>query len=321
MFCFTSFGARIDHSVNSGRGPYTFRINGQNYHRMGSLLPAEGVPLRYAQLYFFDTHNEIRNRMSAFMSKETPETVDKNIVANLIQMLDQTSAMAKSFRMAKEWCRSHVLALIINDFGDGLPTRDIVVNKNNTSPQRILELHPSYMALQYPLLFPFGKDECHENIPYHINKGIRKTKRGYVTMKEYYAYIIQQRQNQGTTLLRGGMVFQQDLVDAFTAIKEQRFNCTRNNQDTLRVDLYHNLCDAVTRGDTSAAGLGKRIVLPRTYIGSPRYMMHNYEDAMDLCRTYGNPDLFITSLRIQNGPRLLRCWLTYWVRNLMIGQK
>nr|GEX17490.1 hypothetical protein CTI12_AA376470 [Tanacetum cinerariifolium] len=47
------------------------------------------------------------NRMLAFMSKETPETVDKNIVANLIQMLDQTSAMAKSFRMAKEWCRSH----------------------------------------------------------------------------------------------------------------------------------------------------------------------------------------------------------------------
>ncbi|GKA59045.1 hypothetical protein Tco_0758358, partial [Tanacetum coccineum] len=99
--------ARIDHSVNSGRGSYTFRINGQNYHRMGSLLLAEGIPMRYAQLYFFDTQNEIKNRMSAFMNKETPETLDKNIVANLIQMLDQTSAMAKSFRMAKEWCRSH----------------------------------------------------------------------------------------------------------------------------------------------------------------------------------------------------------------------
>ncbi|GJU39517.1 helicase [Tanacetum coccineum] len=320
MFCFTSFGARIDHSFNSGRGPYTFRINGQSYHRMCSLLPVKGVPPRYAQLYFYDTQNEIRNRMSAFMSKGTPETVDKNIVANLIQMLNQTSAMAKSFRMAKEWCHSHgdvnfglrllsertsirqynaptifeVSALIINDFRDVLPTRDIVVNKNNTGPQRILELHPSYMALQYPLLFPFGEDGYHENIPYHINEGIRKTKRGYVTMKEYYAYIIQQRQNQGTTLLRGGTLFQQYLVVAFTANEEQRLNWIRNNQDTLRVDLYHNLCDVVTRGDTSAAGLGNRIVLPWTYIGSPRYMMHNYQDAMDLCRTYGNPDLFIT---------------------------
>ncbi|GJQ97538.1 hypothetical protein Tco_0008677 [Tanacetum coccineum] len=217
-----------------GRGPYTFRINGQNYHRMGSLLPEEGIPPRYAKQYFFDTQNEIRNRMLAFMSKETPEIVDKNIVANLIQMLDQTSTMAKSFQMAKEWCRSYgdvnfglrmlrertttrqynapavseVSALIINDFGDGLPTRDIVVNKNSTGPQRILELHPSYMAMQYPLLFPFGEDGYHENKPYHINKGIRKTKHGYVTMKEYYVYIIHQQQNQGTTLLIGGRLFQ-----------------------------------------------------------------------------------------------------------------
>nr|GEZ64847.1 ATP-dependent DNA helicase PIF1-like [Tanacetum cinerariifolium] len=53
-------------------------------------------------------------------------------------------------------------------------------------------------------------------------------------------------------------------------IEEQWLNWTRNNQDTLRVDLYHNLYDAVTRGDTSVAGLGKRIVLPQTYVGSPR---------------------------------------------------
>nr|GEU74546.1 hypothetical protein [Tanacetum cinerariifolium] len=161
------------------------------------------------------------NRMSTFMSKETPETVDKNIVANLIQMLDQTSAMAKSFRMAKEWCRSY------ND----------------------------------------------------ANFGLRLLSERTAT-RQYH------RQSQGTTLLRGGRLFQQNLVDAFTAIEEQRLNWTRNNQDTLCVDLYHNLCDVVTRGDTSAAGLGKRIVLPRTYVGSPRYMMHNYQDAMALYQTY-----------------------------------
>ncbi|GKC87004.1 ATP-dependent DNA helicase PIF1, partial [Tanacetum coccineum] len=320
MFCFTSFGARIDHSVNSGRGPYTFRINGQNYHRMGSLLIAEGVALKYAQLYFFDIQNEIRNMMSAFMSKETPETIDKNIVASLIQILDHTSAMAKSFRMAKEWCHSHsdvnfglrllskrtttrqyntptvfeVAALIINYFGDGLPTRDIVVNKNNTDLQCISELHPSYMALQYPLSFSFGEDGYHEKIPYHSNRGNQKTKRRYVTMKEYYAYIIQQQKNQGTTLLREGRLFQQYLVDAFTAIEEQWLNWIRNNQDTLRVDLYHNICDAVTRGDTSAAGLRKRIVFALDF-----YRQSKIHDAkLSRCngsrQAYGNPDLFIT---------------------------
>ncbi|GJV34719.1 retrovirus-related pol polyprotein from transposon TNT 1-94 [Tanacetum coccineum] len=78
------------------------------------------------------------------------------------------------------------------------------------------------------------------------------------------------------------------------AVEEKQLKWTRNNQDTLWVDLYHNLCNAVTRGNTNAVGLGKRIVLPRTFTESPRYMMQNYQDAMALCRAYDNPDLFIT---------------------------
>nr|GEU39883.1 uncharacterized mitochondrial protein AtMg00810-like [Tanacetum cinerariifolium] len=45
-----------------------------------------------------------------------------------------------------------------NDFGDGIPSRDIVVDNKDEGPERISELHPSYMALQYPLLFPYGED-------------------------------------------------------------------------------------------------------------------------------------------------------------------
>nr|GEU91598.1 hypothetical protein [Tanacetum cinerariifolium] len=48
MLCLTSFGARIDHSINKGRGLYTFRINGQNYHRIRSLLPTAGTQPRTA---------------------------------------------------------------------------------------------------------------------------------------------------------------------------------------------------------------------------------------------------------------------------------
>ncbi|GJZ04369.1 DNA helicase PIF1, ATP-dependent [Tanacetum coccineum] len=92
----------------------------------------------------------------------------------------------------------------------------------------------------------------------------------------------------------GGRLFQQYLVDAYSAVEERRLKWTRNNQDTLWVDLYHYLCDAVTRGGTNAVRLGKRIVLPMTFTRSLRYMMQNYQDAMALCRAYGNPDFFIT---------------------------
>ncbi|GJU22456.1 ATP-dependent DNA helicase PIF1-like protein [Tanacetum coccineum] len=143
--------ARIDHSINVGRGLYTFHINGQNYHRIGSLLPQEGTQPRYTQLWFFDTQNELRNRLNAFVDNEIEDNLDVTIVGSLLEMLNQNSSIAQSFLMAKDWCHSHssvnvelhllfkrtsarqyntptvakVLALITNDFGDGDPTRHI----------------------------------------------------------------------------------------------------------------------------------------------------------------------------------------------------
>lgn len=63
MFSFTSMGARQDTSVNQGYGAYCYRIQGENYHRMGSLLPEGDKPPVFAQLYIYDSKNEIQNRM------------------------------------------------------------------------------------------------------------------------------------------------------------------------------------------------------------------------------------------------------------------
>ncbi|GJY23561.1 gypsy type transposase [Tanacetum coccineum] len=125
----------------------------------------------------------------------------------------------------------------------------------------------------------------------------------------------------GTTLLRGGRLFQKYLVDAYTAIEEQRLSWTRNNQDTLCVDMYHNVCDAVIRGDTNAAGLGKRNVLPHTFTSAPRYMMQNYQDAMDLCRAYGNPDMFITFTSNPKWPKINEILAYMPGQRAMIGRK
>lgn len=65
MFCFTSMGRRIDRTVNKGGGPPIFRINGQNCHYMGSLLPVEGKSPHFAQLYIYDTSNEITNHINS----------------------------------------------------------------------------------------------------------------------------------------------------------------------------------------------------------------------------------------------------------------
>lgn len=66
MFAFTSLGGKIEFSGNDGRGPPQFVISGQNYHRMGSLIPDDGIRPKFAQLYIYDTQHEVSNRLSHF---------------------------------------------------------------------------------------------------------------------------------------------------------------------------------------------------------------------------------------------------------------
>lgn len=65
MFSFTSMGGKVDRSVTNSRGPYSFRLHGENYLHMGSLLPVHGQPPKFAQLYIYDTENEVKNRITA----------------------------------------------------------------------------------------------------------------------------------------------------------------------------------------------------------------------------------------------------------------
>ena len=65
-------------------------------------------------------------------------------------------------------------------------------------------------------------------------------------------------------------------------------------KDYLRAEIYSGLKDAVQQGDTTRASFGKRIVLPSSFTGGPRYMIHNYQDAMAICRWAGYPGLFLT---------------------------
>jgi len=50
VLAFTSFGAKVDESVIEGAGPYSFRIQGELYHKIGSLCPAKGQRPQFAQL-------------------------------------------------------------------------------------------------------------------------------------------------------------------------------------------------------------------------------------------------------------------------------
>jgi len=88
MFAFTSMGVNVIDSINDGRGPYVFKISGQLCHRIGAFLPKEGKRPEYAQLYIFDTQNEIKNRMQVATYANSTFQPDEQIVADLIEMLN-----------------------------------------------------------------------------------------------------------------------------------------------------------------------------------------------------------------------------------------
>lgn len=79
MFSFTSSGGNVDHSINSGRGPYIYRLNGQNHHLFGSLIPDDGSTPKFCQLYIYDTGNEVNNRLR-WVNVADQENVDSEIV-------------------------------------------------------------------------------------------------------------------------------------------------------------------------------------------------------------------------------------------------
>jgi hypothetical protein len=106
LFVFRLMGAHIDRSVSDGRGPSLFKIHGQVYHRVGSLLPSDDGPPIFIQLYIYNTTNEVRNRLKCLTPDDGPHgSLEPSVVAALMKMLDDNNPFAKKLRTAGERLR------------------------------------------------------------------------------------------------------------------------------------------------------------------------------------------------------------------------
>ncbi|XP_048615648.1 uncharacterized protein LOC125588375 [Brassica napus] len=336
LLAFTSIGAKLYYSVVFGRGPFTFRIQGQTYHRIGSLIPKPGLPPKYLQLYIFDTANEVKNRLEALGQTTSEGKADEATLKVLIEMMDANNCLVKVFRRVRDRYEAYseqdftislisdkgkskqydlpesneVAGLIVGDMSDTICERDIVVQFQSTNLKEIRDDHPLYMSLQYPLLFPYGEYGFNTEIPLHLGEGSSRTRK-FLSIRQFYASQIQTRLKEGMTLIKSGCLLHQYVVDVYSAIEEDRLRWARNNQDVLRAELYSNVCDAVGKGDTDARTVGKRFILPPSFTGGPRYLIEKYHDAMAICRQFNNPDLFITMTANPNWKEIKDHLLTY----------
>jgi hypothetical protein len=222
VLAFTSLGAKVDESVIGGPGPYSFRIQGELYHKIRSPCLVEGQRPQFAQLYIRDTKREHQNR-HAIMPSLDPMTLDR-----LLTMMYNINPYVEVFKMARDMMATEgapmdlklrliasrtkdarrynvptvdeVATLMVGDGSEAVDRRDVVLAQQADPFQPISELHVGYMALHYPLLFPYSEDGWHLNISLngvvadadldedHAGESELPRKHCNVTMAEFYGY-------------------------------------------------------------------------------------------------------------------------------------
>jgi hypothetical protein len=181
---FTSVGVKLDTNV-AQPGNYTYRLRGELYHRMGSLLPQPGEAPKFSQLYISDPHAEFDGRMGNFGD------LNRDTLQSLQIMLHACNPYANIYQMAAEWFQGGAIELSIrlmndhrtdlwhynaptaNEVGalmvggdvDEANARNIVIRSINGYFQRVFPLHSAYAPLHYVLLFPDGRNGWHDSIP------------------------------------------------------------------------------------------------------------------------------------------------------------
>nr|GEW17398.1 DNA helicase [Tanacetum cinerariifolium] len=215
-------------------------------------------PPRFLQLYIYDTDNEIDNRMNHFGGDSS--ALRRDIVEGLIELLDGHNALVQLFRTARD-----MLGAIV--YEPGLETDmdyDIIIEERSGYPQRVNKLHPSYMSLQFPLLFIYGRDGYSKKLRMVSPTG-SSSEQKRVSMLAYYSYYLHDRANQYNYLSRTGRLFQQYVVAAFCAIELNHIDYVRENQNDIRNEYLSGIYDAINHGYSEGSDCGSRLILPQSF--------------------------------------------------------
>ncbi|UYV66602.1 hypothetical protein LAZ67_4002268 [Cordylochernes scorpioides] len=298
-------------SVRTGFGKIETGVQGQVYHRAGSLLPSLDQPPQFLQIFFVEDAQLEVNQRCHFSS-----ALRHGTVLCLQRMFHRCNQLIKIFKTALENMPSDEYKLVIradktpsgeherrfnapqsNDVAvvlsaDEFNQRDIIIQRRSNALKRISETHRSYDPLQYPIIFWDGEDGYHFNYrQIDQNTGVPTNRK--VSAMSFYSYRIMARDNVYNHILNCRQLFSQYIVDMYAKIESERLLYIRLNQKELRVEEYIHLRDAVAN-DGMVANFGKLVILPATFTGSLRHMHEYTQDAMVFVRTYGRPDLFIT---------------------------
>nr|XP_027082380.1 uncharacterized protein LOC113704703 [Coffea arabica] len=251
--------------------------------------------------------------------RDIPNLDNYKIILNCYPGLDQ--------RVYNLPSTSQVAAIWTEDENETVDrSAHIQVYTHSHTSHRINHYYGCYDPLQYPILFPRGEcgwhhgikrlykrkrngDSCEDdsnvdpssvNDPSHLmdleRRAVDRAKNegDTVSAREYYCYRFQIRDDDESMLLHCLRLLQQFSVDSYVKIETSRLDFHRHQQTVIRSEILQGVLDSVSIGQSEGSKVGRRIVLPSSFIGGPRDMRRRYLDAMALVQKYGKPDIFLT---------------------------
>ena len=226
---FMSLGITEEKNVNR-QGGWVFRVQGELCHLIGLLHPDEDKPPSYAQLYIYDSHMALAQRMNR------NNNLSKNLMDSLQSMLIDFHQYATEFKHAYEvleqypdesdasiWLRimpgqdqRHYNVPTSDEVDAILPGDGTAPERHNIIPRprsqgnslsRINDGHPAYSPLHYVLLFPNGDNGWHRELYHHPVPGTVPSpawKPPRVSQTQYSLFHLHMHNTEYLTIHRGG---------------------------------------------------------------------------------------------------------------------
>ena len=319
----------------AGRNP---RLSHETLEELDAMLAEEvEVPLgggrteRRARSPYVHAYRKVREDVRAEAARAAARGEEHELATLSIRSVAGSDPRRYNAPVA---ARVEIAAVFPNDEAGAPPgAREFVVHSVAGGLLRLHKDCEHVDPMVYPLLFPHGEPGWRYNLTYNRVQ----PRYNNVTLQAWYAYrhAVRGARAQlpdgtvdgGTPApfalpSGGGHLYQQYVVDGYCKLESNRLDFIKENQNQLRVELYQGLYDFVHGVDGGAGGgrVGRRVVLPSTFGGSPRALQQNYLDAMGIVRQQGKPDLFITmtanpawpevkaQLREGSRPRTGRSW-------------
>ena len=304
------------------RGPRCLTVNGRIMHYGVPLYTEEGVPARFAQLYFIDpqeaqtlrtirgfgTDPQLMMRLGEFLKESNElvksyemleEKITTEISSTGFEPDDVVMWFVNDSRYASSEFRSRRLSnatsvpvcnevAIVFSHRDGQPDlkRDLQIYPRRKNPEILNQFASVCDPMCYIILFPTGSDR---------GWSFRRHGDSGVSLMDYYSFRMAIRVNDFNILHRAGDLSGQFWIDAYMKYEANKLRWYELNQVRIRAETYAGLHDYVNnRSDQIGGRPGRRVILPSTFSGSNRNMYNRYLDSMALVRKFTKPDLFIT---------------------------